>query len=511
MGGAVGRYIDDVFKILEEGGHAAIAARATRTLEGMSGEIANVLTDSNPHAVDEFISRSIRSADEMESMLFKMESVQTALRTSRSRTLFRTEFDEAMHAGGAVDVEALRVKYGLETDDAVIRASKQIVERRAAESAATTATRQAENVEERIRRLEQRDVLNFPGLVNRMVHKVANRAGPFRGVIIYTGKGVLYSTAIMGLGGTALTAVGIAHLATGGESTRGLTHFVEDAAVGLYHGVKEIAPGLADLLKEKSPEITHLLFTAATLQTEVLTTSLREVNARHSLGINDTDLESIAHVMEGDWVMGALREAGVDVKGEDIERIMRDSINAPDRKAYIAEQLSRTTGHSQEDILNALASPEVIDASNATPEEIESAFGQTTEVNPGGGSDTSLSALQRARAALQRRRQQVGDLARTTVDEATDAVGIARLSGAGLSQEFNRVVDQKNLHWYSSPTMFVIGLLDFLHLDLFGLKDMLKRQVLLDNVKTQFGDRFNVLGRDGTHLDLDHAPSPAGS
>jgi hypothetical protein len=119
--------------------------------------------------------------------------------------------------------------------------------------------------------------------------------------------------------------------------------------------------------------------------------------------------------------------------------------------------------------------------------------------------------IDRARAALGRRTEGLRDAVHGTVDQASEVVRIGRLSGSGLVAEFNKVADEKGLSWFSSPQMFMIKLMDSIGFDFFGLNNMLKKQVLLDNVKTQFGDQFGVLARNGQNLNLDNtAPAPSG-
>lgn len=507
MAGAL-RYTDDILRLFRG---ADDLADARSVLQRMGGDLDGALRSTDPNVLDDLIRRGADSSDPQISRLFRTNGVRDVLETTRNRHLFDTELGQLTKDGSRIDFQRLATKHKIQQDDPVYRAGQRIVEahNRELETAA------------RLRRLEERDVLNFTGGFNRLLHRVGNKAGPFKGVIIGSGQTLLYSTAIIGAAGTAVTVGGLAHLASDGESTRAVTRLLENTVTGLYDAVKGISPEFADWLKEKSPDATRLVYTAMTLQTDMLVTSLRELNGRHNLGINDRDLESVAHVMEGNFVLGALRQAGVDIQADDVERIVRDSVNAPDRKAYIAGELSRMTGRSQDELLEAMASPEVFDATNMTPEQIREMFGQTTELpagTPGAATGPGAVAaagatptiVERLTGAARRARERTSDVTRMTVDQATELSQLRNLSGEGLSAKFNEVVEQKGLNIMNTPTMLLVHLLDFLG-NPFGWGDSLKRSIVISETVSQFGDRFNVLRQRDPQLGLDQAgPAPAG-
>lgn len=464
-------------------------------LRNMSSDIDPILKSANVDDLDAFLKKGASSQDPNVAKLFARDDFKEVLNRVRQRTVFQTEFEQAAKGSSPVDVQKLMSKHGLQADDPVVQVAKEYESARAASRA----------VDDRIKRLEERDVLNFTGGFNRLLHRAANNAGPFKGVVLVGGKGLLYSTAIIGIGGTALTVAGVSHLATDGESTKALTRFAESAATSMYHGIKDIAPDLAEKLKEKTPEMTRLVFTAATLQTDMLFTSLREMNSRHNMGISDKDLESVAHVMEGNFVMGALRQAGVDIKGEDVERVMRESMTAPDRKAYIAQEFSKITGRSKEDLLGVMASPEVMDVTGMTPEQIRERFGQTAAIG-GASAGTGLSG--KMADAAKRGRDKVSDVAQYSVDQATELMRLKNLSGEGLTSEFNKVVENKGLNILNTPTLLFVKLLDFIG-NPFGLGDMFKRNIVINETISQFGDKFNILKGREPQLALDTAPSVA--
>lgn len=500
------RYTDDILRLFR---NADDVADVRAVLQRMSGDLDGALRSSDPNALDDLIRRSADSSDAQVSRLFRTSGVRDVLETSRNRHLFDVELGQLTSDGSRIDFQRLASKHKIQQDDPVFKAGQRIVEahNRELETAA------------RLRRLEERDVLNFTGGFNRLLHRVGNKAGPFKGVIIGSGQTLLYSTAIIGAAGTAVTVGGLAHLASDGESTRAVTRLLENTVTGLYDAVKGISPEFADWLKEKSPDATRLVYTAMTLQTDMLVTSLRELNGRHNLGINDRDLESVAHVMEGNFVLGALRQAGVDIQADDVERVVRESVNSPDRKAYIAAELSRMSGRSQSELLEAMASPEVFDATNMTPEQIREMFGQTTElpagapgVSPGGVAATAgaPTVIERLTGAARRARERTSEVSRMTVDQATELSQLRNLSGEGLSAKFNEVVEQKGLNIMNTPTMLLVHLLDFLG-NPFGWGDSLKRSIVISETVSQFGDRFGVMRQRDPQLNLDQAaPAPTG-
>ena len=513
MSGSI-RYLDDFMRFLK---NADEIAAFRGVLTHMADDIDSAVKAADNSALDDLIRRGAESGDAQVARVFGNDAFQATLRRTRSRHLFDNEFTTAAAGTGKIDLQALIAKHGLDENDEIVKVAREYLDAHPARRAVSLEDEvraMREQLAEQSRRTDQLNSLNWTGRFNRMVHNVADRAGPFKGVVLVGGKGLLYSTAVIGLGGTALTVAGVSHLATGGESTRALTRLADDTATGLYHTLKDSYPEFAELLKEKSPEITRFMFTAATLDTQMITASLRELNSRHNTGVSDDDLSALAHVIEGDIVMGAFRKVtGVEVQGADVERIMRGAMNEPDKKAYIAREFARLSGRAESEFAAALASPEMFDITGMTPEQIAERFGQTNEISTGGDTsmNTARSALERGQDALRRRTEQAREFTQRSIDQAAEAVRIGRLSGEGLSSEFNRVVDEKKLSWFSSPTMFMIKLMDFIGFDFFGLNDMLKKQVLIDNVKTQFGDRFGVLNRGGANLDLDHAPAAPAS
>ncbi len=510
MSGSILKYLDEIVKGFRS---ANDVASARSVLAGMSSELDIAFAAKDGKALDDLIKRVAENGTEAEKYIFRSEALQRNLRNTRSRIQFGSAFDEARAGGKPVDVEKLRQEHGLAANDPSVTAAKRVVSENPGRVAGTgTVEERLAAVERQNESLRRRDVMNFVGRYNEFVHKAASRTGPFKGVILAGHTGLLWSGAIIGVGGTALSVAGLAHLGTDGESTRLLTRLASDTATNLYHGLKDVAPGLAELLKQKTPEMTSFAFTALTLQTDMIKESIGELDRKHNLGIG-ANSGALAHVIEGNIIMGAFQKVtGVELGAQDVERIMRGAMNEPDKKAYIAREFSRLTGKAEGQFAEALASPEVFDITGMTPEQIQQMFGQTSGVTPGGAAPGAAAptVIDRAKAALGRRTDGVRDAARTTVDQATEVVRIGRLSGSGLVAEFNKVADEKGLSWFSSPQMFMIKLMDSIGFDFFGLNNMLKKQVLLDNVKTQFGDQFGVLARNGQNLNLDNtAPAPS--
>lgn len=505
MAGFVAKYIDDVaglFKGVDD------AVKYRRVLTEMSAELAEVITrEGDAEAVDRFIRRAVESGDETKATLFRMPEVQNYLRLNRNRSMFKADFDRALQSGSPVDLEALRVRHSLDAREGDVAAARVILDQRGLAARVTRAEQDAASL----------NAWNFVGRYNRAVNRAVQSApGPLKPAIWLAGKTPLYGVILVGGGGTLLAAGGIAHLASDGESTRALTRMAEGTLTSLYHGLKDIAPGFAEWLKQKSPEMTRFAFTALTLNTNMIKTSIEELDRNHNLGIG-TNSGALASVIEGNIVTAAFQKVtGVELGAADVERIMREAMNEPDKKAYISREFSRLSGRAQTEFEQALASPELVDVSGLTPEQIRERFGDTSTFTPGGAPPSTTapaaaaapSLMDRARSALHRRTAQIRGAAETTVEQAAETVRIGRLSGSALNEEFNRVAESKNLNWFSSPQMFFIKLMDTIGFDFFGLNNMLKKQVLLDNVKTQFGDQFGFSRQHNPSLNLDPAPAP---
>jgi len=515
MAGGAARYLDNLIKGLKTVGDPE-TVRAL--ISGIYSELDVALKSSDSGQLDTLIRRLAENGSDEHRALFNNTEFVTGLRSTRSRYQFQNAFESAVKSNSPVDIEQLRRTYGLAADDPSVKVAEEFVATRSSGRAGSGST------EDRLAALEQgqqslrrRDVLNFVGRYNELMHKVANKAGPFKGVVLFGHNTLLWSSAALGVGATAVGVAGVAHLATDGESTRGLTRMAESALTSMYHGLKNIAPGLAEYLKQKTPEMTRFAYTALTLNTNMIKTSLEELDRTHNLGIG-ANSGALASVIEGNIVMAAFQKVtGVEVGAADVERIMRGAMNEPDKKAYIAREFSRLSGKAESEFAEALASPEVFDISGMTPEQIRDMFGQTVPVTPSGASPSATapataaaapSLMDRARTALHRRTEQVRGAAQNTVEQAAETVRIGRLSGSALNEEFNRVAESKNLNWFSSPQMFFIKQMDSIGFDFFGLNNMLKKQVLLDNVKTQFGDQFGFSRQANPSLNLDPAPAP---
>lgn len=512
MAGGAARYLDNLIKGLRSAGDPE-AVRAL--VNGIYSELDTALKSSDSGQLESIIRRLAEDGSDEHRALFNNAEFVSGLRSVRSRYQFQNAFETAVRSNSPVDIEQLRRTHGLAADDPSVKVAQDYV---AARSSSGT-------LEERLARMERDtrslNAFNWIGRYNRAVNRAVEATpGVLKPAVWIAGKAPMGAVVLIGAGGTVMVAGGAAHLATGGESTRAAVRFADDTLNNAYHAIKDIAPDLAEWLKQRSPEMTRLAFTISTLDVSMARAAFEELDQKHNIGIGGNS-GLLAEVAVGSPIMAAYEHVtGVRISGEDLERVMRGMVNETDKRAYVARELSRMTGRSESQFAEALASPDIADVSHMTPQQILERFGQTSTVSSGApaapstvspdaaGAAAAPTLIDRARTALQRRTAQVRGAAETTVEQAAETVRIGSLSGTALNEEFNRVAESKNLNWFSSPQMFFIKLMDAIGFDFFGLNNMLKKQVLLDNVKTQFGDQFGILRQRDPALNLDVAPAP---
>jgi len=516
MSGNLLKYLDDIVRGFRSANEIA-SARAV--LGGLSNELDAAFKASDSKTLDDLIRRFSESGTEAERFVFNNANLQRSLRSTRSRVQFLDAFDQARVGTTPVNIDDLRKAHGLEANDPTVRAARRVLETKGQPGAA------AGTLEERLARVERDsrslNAFNWIGRYNRAINRAVEATpGVLKPAVWIAGKAPMGAVVLIGAGGTVMVAGGAAHLATGGESTRAAVRFADDTLNNAYHAIQDIAPDLAEWLKQRSPEMTRLAFTISTLDVSMARAAFEELDQKHNIGIGGNS-GLLAEVAVGSPIMAAYEHVtGVRISGEDLERVMRGMVNETDKRAYVARELSRMTGRSESQFAEALASPDIADVSHMTPQQILERFGQTSTVSPGAaaapstvspdaaGAAAAPTLIDRARTALQRRTAQVRGVAETAAEQAAETVRIGGLSGAALNEEFNRVAESKNLNWFSSPQMFFIKLMDSIGFDFFGLNNMLKKQVLLDNVKTQFGDQFGILRQRDPALNLDVAPAP---
>lgn len=516
MAGGAARYLDNLIKGLRSAGDPE-AVRAL--VNGIYSELDTALKSSDSGQLESIIRRLAEDGSDEHRALFNNAEFVSGLRSVRSRYQFQNAFETAVRSNSPVDIEQLRRTHGLAADDPSVKVAQDYV---AARSSSGTLEERLARVERDSRSL---NAFNWIGRYNRAVNRAVEATpGVLKPAVWIAGKAPMGAVVLIGAGGTVMVAGGAAHLATGGDSTRAAARFASDTLTNAYHVLKDVAPDLAEWLKQRSPDMTRLAFTMATLDVSMTRAALEELDQKHNIGIGGNS-GLIAEVAVGSPIMAAYEHVtGVKISGDDLERIMRGMVNETDKRAYVARELSRMTGRSESQFAEVLASPDIADVSHMTPQQILERFGQTSTVpstvspdaaaapstvSPdAAGAAATPTLIDRARNALQRRTAQVRGAAENTVEQAAETVRIGRLSGSALNEEFKRVAESKNLSWFSSPQMFFIKLMDEIGFDFFGLNNMLKKQVLLDNVKTQFGDQFGILRQRDPALNLDVAPAP---
>ncbi len=507
MAGALGKYSDDLIRVFRS---ADEVADVRAVLQNMSSEIDAALRSSDPKAVDDMIRRGIDSGDEQVARVFGNDAFKTTLNRSRQRNVFQTEFETAMQGRGPVDVQQLMTKHGLTADDPMVKAAQDIVTARGARG----ASQATEGLTQRERdMLRHQQTFNFSAGTYARLRSWADNAGIMRKPLLITAEGLRYSHATIGLAATAAVGTYFAHATSGGESTEWLAQASFSSIEASADAVRNISPELADALMKMAPEVGDLALAFISAPIEMAEIYVQEANRRYGLGMDETKIRMTSQALSGHWVGAALESQGIHIGREEISRVIHDAEAAPDKKAYIVGEISRLSGRGREEIDRIIGqSPNVVDMRNMTPEQIAEMEQQIRDGVSGAPAGPVAAGTSTA-DAIRRRVQQGRDAARDLVGQASDHAQelnrLRSLSGEGLTAKFNEVVEQKGLNIMNTPTMLLVHLLDFLG-NPFGWGDALKRNIVISETVSQFGDRFNVLRQNNPQLNLDHAPAPAG-
>ncbi|MBK9585094.1 MAG: hypothetical protein KA099_11125 [Alphaproteobacteria bacterium] len=506
MAGAVLKYIDDVADLIKGAKGADEVIKYRRVLNEMNAELAEVITrGGDSQAVDRFIREAIESGDEVKATLFRMPEVQNSLRLSRSRALFKADFDQARTAQRPVNIEELRVKHGLEARDGEFLAAKVTLEQ------GGLSTRQRYM-------MEHQHTFDFAAKNYARLRELSDNAGVMKVPLWLTAQGFRFATSSVGLITTVAGTGYLAHAASGGWTTEKVAEATYASLEASARAVKDISPELADALMKAAPGAADLALAFVQAPIEMAEIYVKEGNRRYNWGWDERKIGMTSQALSGHWVGVALASQNINLDPREITRIMGEAQSKPQgqRTDFIVGEVSRISGRSREDIHKFIGQkPQVIDTTGMTPQQVAelertNGAGQNGTLPGAAAVAATPGVIDRARAALGRRTEVLRDAVHGTVDQASEVVRIGRLSGSGLVAEFNKVADEKGLSWFSSPQMFMIKLMDSIGFDFFGLNNMLKKQVLLDNVKTQFGDQFGVLARNGQNLNLDNtAPAPS--
>lgn len=503
MAGALGRYSDDILKLFRS---ADDIASVRTVLQHMGGDIETAIKSSDPGAIDDLIRRGADSSDEQVARLFRQGGLREVLDNSRKRHLFDTEFDTLFQAqirgGQRVNIDELRVKHGLDANDATVKAAQRIQEVRGGPGAASQGGLSARERD----MLRHQQTFNFSAGAYARLRNWAENAGVMRKPLLITAEGYRYATSSIGLIGTAAVGAYVAHATTGGQSTEWLAQASYSAIETSADVVRNVSPELADAMMKMAPDAADLAMAFISAPIEMAEIYVQEANRRYNLGMDENKIRMTSQALSGHWVSAALESQGIHIGREEISRVIHDAESAPDKKAYIIGEISRLSGRGSEEINRIIGqSPNVVDTRGMTPEQIADLERRARETAAGVTSGASAQAL---RERVQRGRDSARELVNHTAEQAQELARLRNLSGDGLSSEFNKVVDQKGLNMLNTPSLILVHLLDFLG-NPFGWGDMIKRNIVISETISQFGDRFNVLRQNDPQLHLDAGPAPS--
>lgn len=500
MAGGVVKSIDDIAELLlKSGSHADEIAKATRALHSLPG-LGEALASSNANSIDDFIRRGLTSADEAVSGAFKSEGLQNALRQAAEKTRDtlrrQSQFSEAFtRAGKDADVDALSQRFGLDEDNPLVKTAREAVAQRRAgapfKAAADNGTQNASSGAKQLSDIEvdmlrHSQTFNFQAKTYARLRQLAKNAGIFEKPLIIGAEGFRYASSSVGIVATIGTGLVGAHVLSGGKTTEGLAKASYQVAESSAEALKDISPELAKALRDMAPMMGEAMLDVMAAPVEMAEIYVSEANKRYNLGMDEKKIRMASNVLTGNFINAALESQNLAIKKEDLQRIIHEADQAPNKKKYIVEQLSRATGKTEAEITGIIdAVPSVTDTRNMNAEQAKAAVEKAT-----------ASARERIGGAMDRAKQGADELKR-----------LHDLSGDSLTAEFNKVVQEKNLSLFSSVDMFFATVADWIG-NPMNIGDHFKRSVIVKETISQFGDRFGIT-RDREGPSLEAAPAPA--
>ncbi len=553
------------------------AVRFGKSLTNMSDDFARAIESSDPDQVEKVIRLAAKSAKVDESSIFRNEALVSSL-TERYKNskAFIEDVEKAVKSGEELDLPELAKYHSIDQDSLLYRGIKDTLEEANAPKAEFGAAAGASaSKPTAVGDSFSSDAARFSGMSNplawpySLLRATARKfpEGSMGQVVLVKSANVYKYSALAGVGLTGL------HFVSKGLSTEYVTKGLSKSVDLL----QEEAPELAAYIQDNAPKLGELAYMALTIKTDMLTRAFKTLNHERGWDYDDDKMNMYAQLVQGNFIGFALETNGIKIEPEDIRKAIETAQNNKgDERAAFIKIISEISGKSEEEIGKKLPeTPEIIDARNWSEEDIvrfaqdgslpdglsspqNSASGDTTKpadnnpfaVKPintdagdkpatapastqqqaAGNSNKSQagttpepkSAFSAAALALKARqaREKVEEASRATTQSARELMRIKALSGESLTQEFNKVVEDKGLSIFSSPKLILVSILDFID-DLVGdtiagalgldkMSSMMKKEIIAENTISQFGDKFNLMADKGPKVSLDTSPNPAG-
>lgn len=473
-------------------------------LSGIAEEMDAALKSSDPEVLEDFMRTAARSEDPAVARIFRSPQMKDAMRYERGSHHFTEEITRIIGEGGTLsraDLENLRTKYELPTDHGgYVEARQAIADGRIKtgfDEAAGSGGRQTKP-EKTMSEMRA----GFAGLASpfswpyAILGKMAQEfpAGSVgRRALLVTQGG--YAVTAIG-GGTALTIGTGLHLYTEGRSTAAATEAMSEFAQGTHEWLQEHWPAAAAWLDDNASDIGEKTALLVMAQSDMIRQSLTTLNDKHGWGMDERAINVLTQGVQGNAVFAALSAAEVEITPEDvkaaIETAQGQGGTAEEKDARLFEILAEQTGKTPEE-LKALM-PEVIDASQWTPEQIQEFATSGKAPEAVASTVAAVTSTEGIAERLRREREEVSAGLSEMSDHARRLDEIRKMSSTELRAEFNEATSGMGfLEMLTSPTVLIASLLDMIGLDDWA--DGLKKKFLVENTVSQFGDKFDVLDR----------------
>jgi len=386
------------------------------------------------------------------------------------------EVENALVAGRAVNPEEFLARLGVNAgDDVAVNLTRGLANYN---DVIAAGARSSADVTDRLAALEQRLDSARPPRATVADYSTVSASTGFRhlsyGVLRssadwFMEKGILGQVAGGGLRvaagtvrwgvpvlGTALVGVVGANYMSGGDTTRAIADAANGTLDWTANQLQATSPETAAFLRQLGPDAGEFLLQVMSQPVDTASQFIQQTARYRGLTLSEEQANSLAQFLNGNPLMAALTAGGYNVDPQEMIRIYRESTSQADPAAYVQRTLQQRLGLTDAQMAEYVQ----------RGEELRSGAGQMVE---------RLRGYQRELGRMQ------------------------SLAGEGLTTEFNRVVQNNNLNLFSSVSMFLATVLDFLGLN--SLADHFKRSVVVDATISQFGDRFNLTGARAPNAD----------
>jgi hypothetical protein len=299
-----------------------------------------------------------------------------------------------------------------------------------------------------------------------------------------TGFGIRHSCLL----GTAVTGVVLAHIATGGVSTKGLAYAANAGADGLANLVQAVSPAAAQFIRDAAPDIARGALELAQAPFDAVKTFVTTTAAYRNIKLDENSINAAAYAITGHPMHTLLASQGIEADPIKLGQIIAESQKQPDPQAYLREQLAKELNMSKERVAEVMRRT-AEDAQKLAQENLDPETLATIEAAKEKGKAVLDNTAERTRSAFGR-------------------LKVGELDDQGVTNLFNRVSSNTDMLGMGMMGKIVFGVMGFLSslfggvalqkfaLNMFDVEGRVNRMVEAgknNELAAAFGDRFSAI------------------